>query len=135
MKLNFFSVFQLIIISEFETVLTVLVTSDRKLDPDSREILELTKLSIPIIFETKEPFKVPDTLKQIEVVEELEDDTIDTPYILLLHNNFDFDKEDANLERMVRIAENQNADIVTGSFQNKKGQWDHRKKLIIIEKK
>ena len=40
-----------------------------------------------------------------------------TPYVLFLQDNFDFRYEDANLTRMVKEAERQNADIVSGRDQ------------------
>ena len=40
---------------------------------------------------------------------------IETPYVLFLQENFDFRFEDANLSRMVREAERQNADVVSGT--------------------
>ena len=40
-----------------------------------------------------------------------------TPYVLFLQDNFDFRYEDANLTRMVKEAERQNADIVSGKDQ------------------
>ena len=46
-----------------------------------------------------------------------------TPYVLLAKNLFDFDAEDANLMRMVREAEAQNADIISGSFVDEHGHW------------
>ena len=46
-----------------------------------------------------------------------------TPYYLLMNSHFDFDAEDANIWRMIREAENQNADIVAGSWRNELGQW------------
>ena len=46
-----------------------------------------------------------------------------TPYVLLAKNLFDFDAEDANLMRMVREAEAQNADIISGSFVDEHGRW------------
>ena len=49
--------------------------------------------------------------------------SLTTPYALVLNNHFDFDKNDANLERMVREAENQNADLVLGAWRNEVGQW------------
>ena len=113
--------------------MTVVVTSDSILDPNSRDINELAKLSIPTVFESKESFIIPNAFIKSTVVEKIEDNSINTPYILLLHNNFDFDKDDANLKRMIRVAENHNADIVTGSFQNEKGQWDTRHWLIILD--
>ena len=76
---------------------------------------------------------IPKAFKKGSVVGNVDYNLINTPYILLLHNNFDFDGEDANLRRMIREAEKQNADIVTGSFQNEKGQWETRHRLIIIE--
>ena len=39
---------------------------------------------------------------------------IDTKYVFFAHNHYDFDRIEANFERMIREAENQNADIVTG---------------------
>ena len=40
-----------------------------------------------------------------------------TPYVLFLQDNFDFRHEDANLTRMVKEAERQNADIVSARDQ------------------
>ena len=114
-------------------MVTVVVSSDRILDPYSRDITELAKLSIPTVFETKESFIIPKAFNESIMVEKLEDNSIKTPYILLLHNNFDFDEDDANLKRMIRVAENHNADIVTGSFQNEKGQWDTRHWLTFFK--
>jgi hypothetical protein len=121
-------------ISAFDTVVSVVVTSDTILDSSSRGITEVAKLSIPTVFETKDSFVVPSEFKNFTVVEELDYKSLSTPYILLLHNNFDFDKEDANLRRMIEVAEKQNADIVTGSIQNEKGQWDTRHRLIIQDR-
>jgi hypothetical protein len=117
-------------ISAFDTVVSVVVTSDTILNPNSRGITQVATLSIPTVFETKDSFVVPSEFKSFTVVEELDYKSISTPYILLLHNNFDFDRDDANLRRMIEVAEKQNADIVTGSIQNEKGQWDTRHRLI-----
>ena len=46
-----------------------------------------------------------------------------TPYVLLGINLFDFEAEDANLMRMVREAEAQNADIISGSTVDEHGHW------------
>ena len=42
---------------------------------------------------------------------------ISTPYTFIGSDHFDFDPTDANFERMIREAELQNADIVTGAFK------------------
>ena len=39
-------------------------------------------------------------------------------------DQFDFDPEDANLMRMVREAELQNADVIAGAFKDEFGLWD-----------
>ena len=44
---------------------------------------------------------------------------ISTPYTFIGSDHFDFDSTDANLERMIREAEFQNADIVTGRARTK----------------
>ena len=49
---------------------------------------------------------------------------ITTPYIFLGSDHFAFDSADANFERMIREAELQNADIVTGAFKNEDGLWE-----------
>ena len=49
---------------------------------------------------------------------------ISTPYTFIGSDHFDFDPIDANFERMIREAELQNADIVTGAFKNENGLWD-----------
>ena len=60
-------------------------------------------------------------------VDKIEIEKIDTPYVLLIHNHYDFEMKDANLERMIKVAENQNADIVTGSLRDDDGKWENRK--------
>ncbi|CAG5114186.1 Oidioi.mRNA.OKI2018_I69.chr2.g8250.t1.cds [Oikopleura dioica] len=51
------------------------------------------------------------------------DKNISTPYVLLAFDLYDFDAEDANLMRMVREAEAQNADIISGSSVDENGHW------------
>ena len=46
------------------------------------------------------------------VMQDLE--AVDTEYVFFAEDHFDFDPFEANLERMIREAENQNADVVTG---------------------
>ena len=48
---------------------------------------------------------------------------ISTAYALVINDQYDFEKDDANLWRMIREAENQNADLVLGSWRNEKGEW------------
>ena len=49
--------------------------------------------------------------------------TISTEYALVISDQFDFEQDDANLWRMIREAENQNADLVLGSWRNENGEW------------
>ena len=51
------------------------------------------------------------------------EDKISTPYALVLSGTFDFDQDDANIWRMVREAEAQNADLVTGAWRDELGHW------------
>ena len=65
-------------------------------------------------------------IKRIEQLElEIVSSTqkVKSPYALVLNGHFDFEPEDANLWRMVREAENQNADLVFGAWRNEVGQW------------
>ena len=39
---------------------------------------------------------------------------VSTEYVFFAEDHFDFDPKEANLERMIREAENQNADVVAG---------------------
>ena len=39
---------------------------------------------------------------------------VSTEYVFFAEDHFDFDAKEANLERMIREAENQNADVVAG---------------------
>ena len=89
-------------VPEFNTVVTVVVTSDKMLDPNSRYLTEVNILSIPTVYETKDSILIPPAFNNVTLVDKLEYDSISTPYILLLHNNFDFNREDANLHRMIR---------------------------------
>ena len=43
--------------------------------------------------------------------------TAETPYIFFANEIFKFDETDANFHRMIREAESQNADVVTGAFR------------------
>ena len=60
---------------------------------------------------------------------------IDTKYVFFAHNHYDFDRIEANFERMIREAENQNADIVTGkSFKvNKNSSFRLNIKLKALQ--
>ena len=58
---------------------------------------------------------------ELRIVPTIEE--VKSPYSLVLTQHFDFEALDANLWRMVREAENQNADLVFGSWRNEQGQW------------
>ena len=49
---------------------------------------------------------------------------LEAPYVFFAFDHNDFDVEDANFERMIEEAENQNADVVAGAYRNEFGQWD-----------
>jgi len=57
----------------------------------------------------------------VKIKSEIED--VKTEYIFLAENQFDFISFEANLERMIREAEFQNADIVAGAWVDENGHW------------
>ena len=46
---------------------------------------------------------------------------LDVPYVFFAFDHNDFDVEDANFDRMIEEAENQNADVVAGAYRNEFG--------------
>jgi len=49
---------------------------------------------------------------------------VEDPYIFFAFDHNDFDIEDANFERMIEQAENQNADVVAAAYRDEFGHWD-----------
>ena len=99
----------------------------------TRSIQNFALLDVPIILEANEVQRRQmvgkERNKKIQIIEKLTTDiikAITSPYVLFAHNHFDFDLEDSNIWRMVREAELQNADVVTGAYQNQHGEWEHR---------
>ena len=45
-------------------------------------------------------------------------------YVFFAFDHNDFDVEEANFDRMIEEAENQNADVVAGAYRNEFGHWD-----------
>ena len=77
------------------------------------EVPEFSEV-LTIVTENEERFKsaeLPFSSPEISAEE------ITTPYVFLGSGQFDFDPKDANLIRMVREAELQNADVVAGAFK------------------
>jgi len=63
------------------------------------------------------------SLYEVKIKSEIED--LETEYIFLADNHFDFISLEANLERMIREAEFQNADIVAGAWVDQNGHWSN----------
>ena len=49
---------------------------------------------------------------------------LEAPYVFFAFDHNDFDVGEANFDRMIEEAENQNADVVAGAYQNEFGHWD-----------
>ena len=63
---------------------------------------------------------------QIEFSNDLKNDIIDlaSPYVFFAFDHIDFDIEDANFDRMIDQAEEQNADVIAGTATDEFGKWD-----------
>ena len=63
---------------------------------------------------------------QVKFTNDIKNDilNVEDPYVFFAFDHNDFDIEDANFERMIEQAENQNADVVAGAYRDEFGHWD-----------
>ena len=97
----------------------------------------MSKLKVDIFVYNihQEGFEIPEKIdstipitnrRQMDSNKDIFEKLISTPFVLVAYNHYDFDYRDANIVRMIREAQLQNADVVGGSYQDLEGRWHLR---------